>query len=250
MEASDVNMEKYGCIYILKSPSSKYYVGQTTHIDPYYYITKSYKWEKGNERPKLNSAISKYGFDNFRSEVLVYCFSKEDLDICEKMFIESFNSVKNGYNCDYGGAHGKHSEETILKIKLSNIGKKRSVEAIEKNRISHLGIRMTEDNRLKLIDRMSRFKHTEESKNKIRNSLIGSVHTKESKDLMINAKLKYKYVIKDKFDNTYETSNLNSFCKDKKIHQGHLSVNFYHKGWSIVSRVPLDEKIIQNIISL
>lgn len=96
----------YGCIYGLRSPSGKWYIGQTTQEFSGYFI-RSYKSnDNGGNRPKLRNAISKYGIDSFEVIVFVYLFSKDDLDNSEICFIDMYDAIKNGYNCRSGGGKG------------------------------------------------------------------------------------------------------------------------------------------------
>lgn len=99
----------------------------------------------------LKQAISKYGIDNFVCEVLEWCDNDDDLDRREIFWISYYNSIDRsvGYNISNGGSttrffgenhpmYGKHhSQEAIEKNRLAHIGKKQSPETIEK-RISGL----------------------------------------------------------------------------------------------------------------
>jgi group I intron endonuclease len=87
---------------------------------------------KGSSKLKLYIAISKYGIDNFTCSILcainIQDRSKEsiskELNIIECMYIEIYDSYKNGYNSTPGGDSGrlgfKHTKDTIEKMKLSS----------------------------------------------------------------------------------------------------------------------------------
>lgn len=114
----------------------------------------------------LKSAINQYGKENFKCEILKWCETKEDLNKSEKEFITLYDAVKdpNFYNLSEGGEGGntgaqykgmkphiEHhtvetkakmsqskkghltSEETRLKISVSNTGKKRTPEQNKAN---------------------------------------------------------------------------------------------------------------------
>ena len=174
----------YGCIYGLRSPSGKWYIGQTTDIDPIRYLRINYNYRDGGGRTKLRYALLRYGFDSFNTQILVYCFSKEELDKAEIGFIEIYNSVSNGYNIDPGGNGKKHSlctKESMSRnrllrkeelIEYGKLGTKARIELFEKdpsfkedvyNRISESmkSFYKTHDNPFK------NKKHSEEFKSKI-----------------------------------------------------------------------------------
>ena len=108
-----------GLIYILTSPSGKIYIGQTIY-------TLESRWRdhiydafdpNKNHCKALNNAIKKYGRNNFKKDVLLYC-NNDLLDYFEEKAIDIYVSynVDYGYNIKRGGSSGKHSEETKRKI--------------------------------------------------------------------------------------------------------------------------------------
>jgi group I intron endonuclease len=117
--------QKYGWIYGLQSPKGKWYIGQTTQ-EPYSYIQHNYGDEYGNKRfasrrrPKLERAINKYGFQNFKVVILCSKDTKEELDNAEIFYIKEFSCLgHSGYNCKEGGSSGKLSKETKKKISVA-----------------------------------------------------------------------------------------------------------------------------------
>jgi len=123
-------------IYELTSPSGKRYIGQVVE----YLSNKEKKglhgrWlqhvrsarsanpEKGCRM--LNSAIRKYGSENFTKKILVRT-TAEFVDFFEELCIKIRNSlVPHGYNLQSGGQHHRPSEQTkqrmsrVMKRKLS-----------------------------------------------------------------------------------------------------------------------------------
>lgn len=117
------NLEVYGIIYDIRNKiNNKHYIGQTARdfkkryfyngdsdIERIYNLNKAVK-EKGNGyyNPHLVSSIEKYGFENFEvNRTLDVAFSKEELDIKEKVWIGIFDSFKKGYNRNLGGLGNK-----------------------------------------------------------------------------------------------------------------------------------------------
>lgn len=84
------------------------------------------------------SAILKYGYSNFKLEILEYCDSK-DLLKREQYYIDllkpEYNILKRA-----GSSLGfKHSEETLVKLSRSKTGKKFSEETRAKMSSAQLG---------------------------------------------------------------------------------------------------------------
>ena len=114
------NLEVYGIIYkITNKINNKCYIGQTTNKYGFKgryrqsgdsSIERVYKYhiherERGKSfNDHLLKSIEKYGFEAFEViEVLDVAFSKEELNTKEIMYINIFNSLKNGYNMTSGG---------------------------------------------------------------------------------------------------------------------------------------------------
>lgn len=100
-----MNME--GIIYVYKSPSNKYYVGQTFEEKRRRNRFKNAKRYAGE---KIDKAREKYGPENFEYEVV---FRQEFesyeegyliLDKWETYYIQKYDSYKNGYNMTLGGS--------------------------------------------------------------------------------------------------------------------------------------------------
>ena len=98
-----------GIIYKYTSPSGKSYIGQTNQESK-----RKYRFENLNQSygsPKINNARRKYSPENFNYEIL-FEVDIEDKDELRKIlgeqeiiYINQFNTVKNGYNHQEGGLH-------------------------------------------------------------------------------------------------------------------------------------------------
>ena len=81
---------------------------------------------------KINLAIEKYGWENFKYEILFECDDKEIAGEKEKEYIKIFNTIEKGYNSVGGGFKGfvghKCSEKTKQIISKHNKGKHYSLE--------------------------------------------------------------------------------------------------------------------------
>lgn len=134
----------YVLIYKIKSPSNKYYIGQVKESKGVIARWKQHIQTAKKDNTKgsrlLNSAILKYGEDNFNIEIL--CKVHENIkDITEQFCIAFYKSqTPNGYNLQSGGTYTTHSEQTrkkrseSLKKLLENPEKRKLWSDVKKNR--------------------------------------------------------------------------------------------------------------------
>jgi len=110
----------YGYIYkIVNTINNKVYIGQTIQTpsrrktEHFYHLRKNQ-----HDNPHLQFAFNKYGESNFKFTVLNYATDKKILDKLEDDYIVYYDCLNDdlGYNLKTGGANGKHSEKTKLKI--------------------------------------------------------------------------------------------------------------------------------------
>ena len=143
-------------VYMHISPSEKVYIGITRR-------NPIKRW--GNGKGYLNNdyfmkAIYKYGWNNFKHEILYTNLSKQE---AEEKEIELINYYKSnhrtfGYNIQNGGSSiGKHSEETKIKIGKANKGRKPwsyknhlSEETRKKISDYHKGTHLSEETKIKI----------------------------------------------------------------------------------------------------
>lgn len=107
-------------IYKITGPSNKIYIGQTSKD----LRTRMSAHKRDHIRPiracPLYNDMLKYGFDNFKFEVVQDNINDQDeLDMAERYWIGFYDScnLSNGYNQDNGGKSGcKKSKKTKEKI--------------------------------------------------------------------------------------------------------------------------------------
>lgn len=115
-------------VYLHTAPNGKKYIGITSQ-------KPIYRWNNGNGYKQCTlmwRAICKYGWENFKHEILFVGLSKHEAEQKEVELISQYrsNDKRHGYNIENGGnAVGKISEETKRKISLAEKGKKMSEEA-------------------------------------------------------------------------------------------------------------------------
>lgn len=109
-------------VYKHTSPNGKVYIGITSQ-------NPERRWRNGEgykNNPHFWRAIQKYGWENFKHEIVASFLSKEDACKLEIELIKKYNSANPefGYNNDNGGVYaGKHSKESRKKISESRKGK-------------------------------------------------------------------------------------------------------------------------------
>lgn len=147
-----------GIIYMYKSPSGKYYIGQTTRpkFRKNEHVSRAFN---GSELP-FHRAIRKYGMDSFEYSILcrITCSNTETLseilDNLEQYYIVKYNSkVPTGYNASDGGEGNLGvilSSETRAKMSKAKKGHKVSEETREKMSGWQIGKKLTERTKEKI----------------------------------------------------------------------------------------------------
>lgn len=156
-------MEDKYIIYCHTSPDGKKYIGQTKEKNP------NERWQNGKGYSGcivFFDAIVKYGWINFKHEILEYNLNKEEAYEKEAYYISYFNTTNfnYGYNIKLGGNKSRMTD--YIKQKISKANKGRIVSEETRKKISL-------NNKRGFIGRH----HTEETKEAIRNK-------KESKKVM------------------------------------------------------------------
>lgn len=156
------------CVYRLTAPNGKVYIGITGQ-------NPLRRWNGGRgykNQPHMHSAILKYGWDNFKHEILYSGLTKEEAEDYEIRLIAEHRATEPefGYNHSTGGSvnRGYHlsaerraqisvearnrqvKDETKEKLRQVNLGKKHSAAAKEKMREAKLGKKLSEETRVKM----------------------------------------------------------------------------------------------------
>lgn len=126
-------------VYLVKSPSNKYYVGITTQE----FLERKRKHFLSSKiaKTKFHKALKKYANKMFW-KIIYRAKSKKDMLNKEKFFIKKYDSYKKGYNSTLGGELNlgrKVSKKTRKILSNLNTGKnnpnfgiKKSITTIEK----------------------------------------------------------------------------------------------------------------------
>lgn len=117
---------------ITNSINDKVYIGQTWQA-----LNQRFNEHKSKSKcHKLKNTFNKYGISNFKIELIVTANDQMTADYLENFWINTYDSIKSGYNIQNGGSHGKHSEETKKLISEKNKGKTWKLSDETKNKMS------------------------------------------------------------------------------------------------------------------
>lgn len=158
-------MNEY-CVYKHTSPSGKVYIGITKQ-------TPESRWKNGraySHQRYLFNAIEKYGWDNFKHEVLFSGLTREEASAKEIELIAKYKSNQRafGYNIEGGG---------VCDILVSDESRRRMRE-------SHLGKKLSEKHRRRISEGGRGHCVSEATRRKLRESNIGKTMSAESKAKM------------------------------------------------------------------
>lgn len=150
-------------VYCHTCPNGKRYFGVTSY-------SPNIRWRNGQgyKNAPFHNAISKYGWDNIKHEVLFENLTKGDAEQKEVELIRRYQTLmsENGYNCATGGGVNsgfKMSDEAKEKLRIAQTGRKHSEEAKK---------RMSESRKGEKAYWYGK-KLSDETKEKIRNGKIG-----------------------------------------------------------------------------
>lgn len=177
--------------------NGKIYIGKSVNLNS---RLKDYPKCRNSIGLYIKNAIMKHGWNSFSVEVLETFenFDKErdhnSLLDKESEYMRLFDSTnrKIGYNiCGYSTDRTgiPHSEETKMKISMSNTGKTVSESTKEKLRQINLGNTHSDQTKKKMRNARLGKQLSEESKEKVRQARLGKKHTEESLEKMRNVKL-------------------------------------------------------------
>ena len=222
-----------GVIYRYKSPSGKYYIGQTT--DERKRRLNFLNIETQYSGSKIEKARKKYGPENFEYTVLMKVTGddleevKKYLNTLEIGFIRMYDSFKNGYNLTEGGDGSvgyKVTEETKEKLRKANIGKHLDDEHRKKIGIGNSGKTRTEETRRKISESLKGKVHwndgkipLEETRRKISESLKGHISWNKGKTMSEEYKKKLSDAHKGKIPSEETRRKISESLK------GHISWN-------------------------
>jgi group I intron endonuclease len=230
--------------------NNKPYIGYSTKFNSKEEFQNSKYWGSGTV---IKQAIEKYGIENFERKVLLKNIQdKKELKRYEILWIKKRNTkYPNGYNLTDGGDGLLNpSQETIIKLKNQNMGRRPSDESRIKMRKSHLGIILSERTKRKMRD--SHLNPSKEIREKIsknnakywkgkklsKETIEKLSQSKKGKYSKENACRKRKILLISPNGEEFKLfGECHQFCKDNKLQPGNMyevlkKKRKHHKGWT------------------
>jgi group I intron endonuclease len=110
-------------IYRIVSPSNKIYIGQTWNSSKRF---SNYRKLRCEGQVKLYNSLRKYGFDAHIIDLiheLPSDIEQQIMDDYERFYLEVYGKSHELLNLREGGSRGRHTKETIEKMKLTTHGR-------------------------------------------------------------------------------------------------------------------------------
>lgn len=160
------DMQNNYYIYKHTAPNGKVYIGQTCQKPETRYGKNGYRYKNCT---LFYKAIQKYGWDNFKHEILFDGLNAEEANDMEISLISQYRSNESdfGYNLQNGGHNGSPSAETRQKMSEWQIGKIIPEETKQKISRSRFGQKDSDETRMKKSNSHRGKPVTEETKAKI-----------------------------------------------------------------------------------
>jgi len=140
------------CIYKITNPNGKVYVGQAKCLKSRW-TAYSRLYQSVISQYRLSSSLLKYGIDAHIFEIIEEC-QLEELNERERYWQEFYEVIgKNGMNCAYVGTFDKSvdlCEESKVRRRFAQLGKKMKQESIEKRSAKIRGQKRSDETRLKM----------------------------------------------------------------------------------------------------
>jgi group I intron endonuclease len=224
------NTQISGIIYsITNKTNNKKYVGQTVRS----INDRMREYKKGYGNDYLNNAFKKYGFDNFKFEIIDTANCLDELNVKEIKYIEQYksNNKNFGYNIESGGKNAIPTTETLEKMSKSHSGIKQTENWIN-NRIAKAG--------------------SDDAKK------YGKIKTEEEKKIFSIKSPKYwqdknrDTATKDKISKTKKENGLSDIQKQiicKKVYKINNKTNEIIQTYMSTSEASIPEKVSQSTIS-
>lgn len=194
--------------------NKKCYIGQTTRsVEVRWFEHVKYHMTQRSHCRKLTNALKKYGLENFTVETIDTAISINELNDKEVYWVIHYNSIENGYNLVAGGDNRLISNETRQKISKAGMGRRQSLETIEKissaqrgSKNHNFGKKASRETREKMSKTRKGVKKTDNHKKKIgignsvsiickENNIIYSSIKEASNSLNLNRNCIYKVLI-------------------------------------------------------
>lgn len=181
-------------LYLVEAPNGKRYVGITSRsiADRWFEHLQESRCSRANRA--ISNAIRKYGAVAFTIKELDRASSWQELCQKERAAIQQFNTfAPAGYNVTRGGDGftGKHTAETIAKMRVAHLGKIKTTETRKKLSIAHTGKKIPPEVIAKGVAKRRARPRTDAERRGVaimQAKNVGRTHTAESRKRMADAR--------------------------------------------------------------
>jgi group I intron endonuclease len=183
--SNDNNKGYCSGIYKIESTEGKIYIGSATSLKTRYFTHRNCLLKNKHDNSRLQNYMNKYGIESLNFIVLEYC-GKDFLINREQFYIDTLNpffNIAKIAGATYGlkpWLNKKHSEETKLKIKQSNLITFSKKPKAPKKEIP---IRLTKEENIKrfsLINKTEKRRKEISERQKGNKNWLGKKHKKET----------------------------------------------------------------------
>lgn len=188
----NIKEKKYNLVYMTTNLiNGKTYIGvhTTNSLNDGYIgngIYKQINADNARVRVPFVRAVTKYGYENFKREIL-YEFGNKELAYWWESYLVDDDFIKrsDNYNAVTGGRYGggikRHSSESKKRMSFSQVGKKLTEEHKRNISIGNLGRKMNEEAKIKIGNVHRGKKLTDKQKKQISESQKGRKQSEETK---------------------------------------------------------------------
>lgn len=178
--------------------NGKVYIGQTTKT-----LADRIKTHKNSmvsgKQTHLYSAMRKYGWDNFKFEVIATAETQCELNALEEYYIKKYDSVRSGYNMAYGGSINVMYSEIVAdkhhKRMRDEKVRRKIYESMKESYVARGGA--TDEHRKHLSENKKAFYQTERGKEVAREFSQRFNMSDEHKELLRRSHMKSVYCVNE-----------------------------------------------------
>lgn len=224
------DVDRQHCVYSHTNlTNGKKYIGQTKHGDD-----PQRRWRNGSgyrDCEVFNKAIQKYGWNNFKHEILLDGLTQEEANQHEESYIKLYHTCVmddncRGYNLNYGGNNHSISDATREKMRRISTELWKSDEYRTKACRGRKGRKASPETRQKLSEMRRGRILSDEHKRKLSERKMGKPFSEEHKKHLSENSARSKKV------RCLETNQTFNSCKEAA-----LAMNMNENSRTHISRV-------------
>jgi group I intron endonuclease len=227
--------------------NGKIYIGQTIktldqrwkqHVCQVKYVK-----QKNNRKicRYLHTAISKYGINNFKIEMIDWTTNQTELNYKEWLLIHKFNSLApNGYNLRAGGDSRVVSQDTKKLLSLKTAGKNNGMYGKKGSKKQKEWLNKFNSERIVTQEMIENMKKAQQLRSKLglNKGFVGKKTPEQVEKTVSKLRKKYIAVSPDGF--VFRVDNIRAFCKQNNLSNRALrnaaQFNKKYKEWKVIER--------------